>query len=387
MRNAAGKFSRQVERDWHLLLLGVLVVFALCAWLFWLFVGGTWARDRLAEQVRVKQGSSLPAVTASQPRAIVQPENSHYEPHNVAAESASWRERAFAELGQTGDSFGSLNALLTAMAGALVAWAGALQFATLKVARREAEHERERRRREAFESLFFRLLEMGASVTKAISTPAPSTDVSVAGEEDAENARHHGTRALASMADGIFKRVPLDRNVSQAMMVERLVVHYVRVVYDARPSMLGPYFRLLFQTFKHVADADPDEMSGTERVRYANIARGQIPEGAVLLLAINALTPEGHRFIPLIEKFGLLEHMHRRHRREYETTLRYCYRPTAFLGSVARAQSVDLGVEPLLREDEFLLAISAARAEDDALRDQKQGWRRAKALKDTDEGI
>ena len=84
-------------------------------------------------------------------------------------------------------------------------------------------------------------------------------------------------------------------------------------IYDRQPSAFGPYFRLLYQTFKHIAEST---LSERQQLRYANIARGQISEGAVLLIALNGLTPNGYKFVPLIEKFGLLEHLHRRYRTE-----------------------------------------------------------------------
>jgi hypothetical protein len=73
-------------------------------------------------------------------------------------------------------------------------------------------------------------------------------------------------------------------------------------------------------------------------MRYANIARGQISEGAVLLLAINGLTSHGYKLVPLIEKFGLLEHLHPRYRDEIGPALMLGYRPRAFMGSEERAK-------------------------------------------------
>ena len=117
-------------------------------------------------------------------------------------------------------------------------------------------------------------------------------------------------------------------------------------------SAFGPYFRLLYQTFKHVADS---KLTDAEQIRYANIARGQISEGAVLLMALNGLTYDGYKFIPLIEKFGLLEHLHRRYRQTCGPYLLLGYRPRAFMGSVERSLSINAGCDtPNLPAEHFL---------------------------------
>ena len=130
-----------------------------------------------------------------------------------------------------------------------------------------------------------------------------------------------------------------------------LVEGYLTRVYDRQPSAFGPYFRLLYQTFKHIAES---ALSENQQIRYANIARGQISEGAVLLLAVNGLTSTGYKFVPLIEKFGLLEHLHRHYRAEHQSALGIGYRPRAFLGSKDRATpGNEWRDEPLLPEDYF----------------------------------
>jgi hypothetical protein len=250
----------------------------------------------------------------------------------------------FTELGQTGDSFGGLNALLTAIAGALVFWAGFMQHQTLKQVREEAKSERSHRNIQEFESLFFRLLELTATAVERIEGPKRS---------DKQLPRHKGTRALDSLARSLYDHVGAHRGnqTDSQKQLFALVEGYLTKIYDRQPSAFGPYLRLLYQTFKHVAEST---LSEEQQVRYANIARGQISEGAVLLLAVNGLAPNGYKFVPLIEKFGLLEHMHRRYRTEYEQALGLGYRPRAFLGSQERSTpGNEWQRAPLLPEDQF----------------------------------
>jgi hypothetical protein len=122
-----------------------------------------WAHDKVASRGSAKAAVATPFAASG---TVVAP-----APASEAASPTSDRERFFSELGQTGDAFGGLNMLLTALAGALVAWAGFMQHQTLKQAREEAAAERESRKVQQFESLFFQLLELSAAITERIEGP------------------------------------------------------------------------------------------------------------------------------------------------------------------------------------------------------------------------
>lgn len=260
----------------------------------------------------------------------------------------------FTEYGQTGDSFGALNALLTALAGAIVAWAGFMQHQTLAKAKEEAREERNYRHQQGFESLFFQLLALSTSITERIEGPRKREEqpMTAPGQETQHHPGKIGPRALDSYADAIFKSITLEaKQNNYQQILELSVKKYLINAHDRRPSAFGPYWRILFQTFKHVAES---RLSPQDQIRYSNIARGQMSEGAVLLLALNGLTPEGHKFQPLIEKFGLLEHLHPRYFHEYEDVLKLAYRPRAFMGSEERALTGNEWIpEPLLKQDHF----------------------------------
>ncbi len=275
---------------------------------------------------------------------------------------AEGRDSMFTELGQLGDSFGGLNALLTAIAGALVFWAGYMQLQTLKQMRASANSELANRKIQEFESLFFRLLELTSTSVERVQGPKR-------GHNDLKRPipQRKGTRALDSFARSLYDSVGSHRgdHLTHQEVLEALVKEYLTKVYDRQPSGFGPYFRLLYQTFKHIEES---ELSEIQKIRYANIARGQISEGAVLLLALNGLTPIGYKFVPLIERFGLLEHMHRRYRVEYEASLFLGYRKRAFSGSQERAApGNEWEKKPLLAEDHFAHLVSQ-RAQADSQR-------------------
>lgn len=99
----------------------------------------------------------------------------------------------------------------------------------------------------------------------------------------------------------------------------------------------------------------------------------------MLLLALNGLTEEGYKFVLLIERFGLLEHMHRRYKDAFQSALLTGYRDDAFLGSAARRFEFNKPVRPKLDADHFTSAM-LARKETDGNADMALGYH------DDDEG-
>jgi hypothetical protein len=353
----------QHNAHWFVLVAGIAI--AVGAWVLWLFIGGNWAhRATLRQTLAPSIGASSAAANTKQ---VI----------TVEPTAPTERERMFTERGQLGDSFGGLNALLTAIAGALVAWAGFMQHQMLKKTRETAQEERKHRELQQFESLFFQLLQLSADVTERIEGPkkrgAPVVTVPGRGTVCEQLPGATGPRALNAYAQSIFRNVharPSDSSPAIAGL-EALVKAFLTRVYDRQPSAFGPYYRIFYQTFKHIADS---QLSEAEQIRYANIARGQISEGAVLLLALNGLTFDGYKFIPLIEKFGLLEHLHRRYRAEYEGYLQLGYRPRAFLGSLDRGRQENAWSEmPLLPAEKFL-HLEQYRAEADHETDFATGF-------------
>lgn len=274
---------------------------ALLLWLAWSLVGARTAHMLLAPKAHATSSGMAASAVASP---------------------------GVAEYGQAGDAFGGANALFAAIAGALVFWAGYLQAKSLREAQRAYADERRARQREQFEALFFRLLDLNRDLLARLETSA-STD-------------REGAAALDSWAASLVKMLESFYTPNAEVKAKRLVTSFQGAVYQAHPSALGPYFRVLFQVFKHIDEAD---LTPREKIQYANIARGQISEGAVLLLAANGLTTRGHRFIPLIERYGLLEHMHPKYLETFRDALRLGYQEHAFLGSHER-QARPWGTSP-----------------------------------------
>jgi hypothetical protein len=236
----------------------------------------------------------------------------------------------FSRLGQTGDIFGGANALFAALALVGVFWAASMQLKSLSETRRASADQR-------FETAFFELLGLTREVLERIEV-APPLEWKNRNEEKRKGAS--ALNALASRRFGSSRENGLqsrDRDF-QVLELQRLTNRYKQSIYSTMPSALGPYFRLLYQTFDLV---DSTDLHSRDKIRYANIARGQISDGAVLLLALNGLTWRGRKFVDLIEKFGLLEHMHPKYKAQYQQVLRMAYRMNAFRGSEERAKYPD----------------------------------------------
>ncbi len=144
-----------------LILVGAISVAAVL-WICWTFWG--------IEAVRAALAPGLPH--SAQRVASAASENST---------SADTRATHYSEIGQSGDAFGGLNTVLTAVAGALVFWAGYLQYQALKLAQAEARAERAARQKQAADSLqMIQIAERSASHAEAANLLA--RDAMVASE-------------------------------------------------------------------------------------------------------------------------------------------------------------------------------------------------------------
>ncbi len=249
-----------------------------------------------------------------------------------------------AQMGQAGDAFGSLNTLFAGLAASLVAAAAFLQNQQLLQARAAYDEERQARQRQEFEGTFFQLLSLARDLVGRVEEINVTTKAEVARNQEFlrrlggtpvgdSNPRPTGAAALDSIASRLIVNMGELSTDSEEQTAKLLATVYERSVYKLQAAALGPYFRLLFQIFKIVDEARLDDAT---KIRYANIVRGQLSEGTAFLLGLNGLTSRGHRFIPFIEKYGLLEHANISWSSRFRNALRVGYRERAFHGSKER---------------------------------------------------
>lgn len=337
------------EMNLNVLLLALFLLTFLLIWKNWGESGFKGPYERVnafalerAAQISREQSNSLPAKSATDVASAVQVSRAApLQPAPAPAPAPAQAMEIVAAIGQSGDAYGGANALFSALVASFAAWAGYLQFRALKRAQRAYQDQVDENRREKhvrqaeekdrevarFESHFFQLLELAREARERISTTrtSPSKDPKT------------GSAALDAFANTIYREVNEAAEAQPPIPVcaRELTYHY-QAIYNRRPSALGPYFRLLFQTFKFISRSEVDL---SVKLQCARIARGQMSDGSVLLLALNGMSLEGHDFVEYIEEFGLLEHMLDKYFDAFGKHLREAYRPRAFLGSEERSKS------------------------------------------------
>ncbi|MEP7301938.1 MAG: putative phage abortive infection protein [Caldimonas sp.] len=189
-----------------------------------------------------------------------------------------------------GDAFAGVTALFAAIAGGLLVVVASLQHAQLLEARAALQQQQ-------FEGLFFRLLDLLHDLTERFHFVGDR-------QRDPPGEDRDGSAALDAFAGRIMDKWGKGEGTDAEL--RRLVALFLSNAHGTAPSHFDPYFRMLYEVFKHIAESS---LTDRQKIQYANIARGQIGDGTVLLLALNGLTEDGYNFVKFIEGFGLLEHL------------------------------------------------------------------------------
>lgn len=288
-----------------------LLTIVLMAWLMWPVFGARWIHGL------VQPPSAANSVNpgASAPTACVPTESS--------AELSA--------LGQVGDLFGGLNALFAAFAFVGVLWAGILQRQALLDAKDAYDTERRAIARQQFEGTFFHLLTLLREVGQE-SQALPAVAESLA---DADLSKQPDT--FRHLAEVLFASIRTARpSTPEGELLRELVERYEGEINPAHSSSLGRYFRALHQTLDLIDSQSADCLSATDKVRYANIVRGQIPESLLFLLSVNGLRRPGRKTRHLIARYGLLKYLRDDHKQRLGDALKRVYGDPAFAGHATR---------------------------------------------------
>ena len=90
----------------------------------------------------------------------------------------------------------------------------------------------------------------------------------------------------------------------EEMNSPRVVNEFFSTFYAQKSAHLAHYFRTLYHAFKFIAESDTDD-----KRRYTSLIRAQLSSAELLLLFYNCLGAQGEKFKPIIEKYGLFEHL------------------------------------------------------------------------------
>ena len=237
------------------------------------------------------------------------------------------------QFGQLGDLFGGINALFAAFAFVGVAIAAYYQHRTWELQTSEEARNREAHAQQAFEPLFFKLLDR---------VKRPERLLIAAAVERQMKASWGGSHVSFSAAVDILRQA-MATTTEYARAIEKsnatvanAVVDLYRATYQTNQAALGPYFRSLYHVFKLISNST---LEPEKQVAYANIARAALDADELFLLSLNCATDEGAKFKPLVEEYGLLKHIARGTERAPivdDTLAVLLYRPSAFQSHAER---------------------------------------------------
>jgi len=212
--------------------------------------------------------------------------------------------------GVAGDMFGGLNTLFAGLAFAFVAVAAYYQRQTMLAQREELEAAKQQGALQAFEPLFFQLVQLfrtqqqeahifmpPGSPFGGFDTPLHAPDSEQMFRRIAQEAHLNAASLPSTAPDGPKREIAL-----------QTIRNGYSLAYKENDSTLGPLLRTLYHAFRLIAESGLDE--GTQ-VRYANIARGLLGSEFLMLVMLNCLCEPGAGLKPYVEHFGLLKHIRR----------------------------------------------------------------------------
>lgn len=206
-----------------------------------------------------------------------------------------------------------LNALFSGLAFWGVIWAILLQKQELrfqrlelKLTRQEVQGQKEQleaqnltMKQQRFESTFFSLLDLFNGIVKSIKITRESIP------PDAPSVMAEGRECFTKFMSEL-KEWYTDMRRAHATWEPLLLCQRAHELFgDSRQSLVGHYFRTLYNIAKFIDTSDI-----SDKQTYMNILRAQLSSSELTLLFYNCLSDCGsEKFKPLVEKYGLLENM------------------------------------------------------------------------------
>ena len=206
--------------------------------------------------------------------------------------------------GAYGDTYGTVNALFTALAFVGVIATIYLQRKELILHSRELELTRDELKiqsgtfkQQRFESTFFQLISIHSNNVSSLF---------ILDDVDRAKTKQTGRACL------FLQRGELRRYISESSEENIDIENAINSAFDelfgnTRRSHLGHYFRQLYHIVKFVDDSE--EIEDEYKQRYADLVQAQLNNDELILLAYNGLSKHGNNFRSLIEKYGLLENL------------------------------------------------------------------------------
>ncbi|RWP06446.1 putative phage abortive infection protein [Mesorhizobium sp.] len=218
-------------------------------------------------------------------------------------------------VGQWGDSFGAMNALMSTAAFAAV-------FYTLRLQQRQIYEAQRDQHIQRFESSYFELLRLFREARAAIkfeyskdyrqesfytkrSGVSFIKDVNAIGPSSARPALEGNDAFRAAMME--FRFWIQEAGLVQEPNRVRLSQIYIKRIHDRNEGTFGPYFRLMYTILQRISE--DQRLSGAEKARYGNLIRSQISSHEAAIAGFNGLSPVSKDFSRLITEFRLLKYL------------------------------------------------------------------------------
>jgi hypothetical protein len=188
----------------------------------------------------------------------------------------------------------------------------AQQDKELETQKAQVQAQHESMKRQNFESSFFQLLNLQNDISTNMRGKARRksfSNVIVQPEEIQGKDCFQGFYDNLRMKYGTAQDMAMNqKTIFEEAMAKKteiqLVEHAYMVFYKEQQKDLSHYFRNLYHVVKFVAESDMEN-----KRRYTSLIRAQLSAYELVLLFYNCVTGLGEKFKPLIEEYGLLEHL------------------------------------------------------------------------------
>ena len=226
--------------------------------------------------------------------------------------------------GLFGDSWGGVNALISALAFAGVIATLFLQNADLKLQRKEMKEQRKEFEKEnetlkyqRFENLFYNMmtlqqrivddLKVEYDVEEFATVPLPT------GGQGYENRKAHRELTGREVFRYIFEDEPFLIRVKPGQEFKtrglRNVLHFKGLkAYDEfwSPTVFDHYFRHMYKILQFI---DSQDFPFEESYRYVSLLRGTLSRHELVWVYYNALQPHHYKLKAFVEKYSLLKNI------------------------------------------------------------------------------
>jgi hypothetical protein len=214
---------------------------------------------------------------------------------NFSQDGADWG--AFGEF--MGGFSGSLISVVTLIA---LAYNIRLQAADLAATRAYARSQAATMSQQAFDSVFFNLLERFSEVRDSVEQER-SELVTDRAQPTSRFVTVSGRAAFNELCQSLVSALRATPDPNNRLLFIQTTFD---TIYRLSESELGPYFRTLYHIFKYIHNSS---LTPQQKIDYANIARSQLSDVELCVLFYDGLTDKADHFKPLIEEYGILKHI------------------------------------------------------------------------------